>query len=87
MLGRAFSVTSNSRMMYAFSRDGAIPGSKFLHKVDHRWRSPIRAGLSFHDSTPELGIAEALTRRIIVCLHNSLARVRVEFHPRLAQFR
>jgi Amino acid permease len=47
-------------MMYAFSRDGAIPGSKFLHKVDHRWRSPIRAGSSFHDFTPESGIAEAL---------------------------
>ena len=31
-------------MMYAFSRDGAIPGSKFLHKVDKRWRSPIRTG-------------------------------------------
>ena len=49
---RAFSVTSNSRMMYAFCRDGAIPGSKFLHKVDHRWRSPIRAGSSFRDFLP-----------------------------------
>ncbi|KAH9031042.1 APC amino acid permease [Lactarius pseudohatsudake] len=37
-----FSVTSNSRMMYAFSRDGAIPASSFFHKVDPRWRSPIR---------------------------------------------
>lgn len=41
-----FSVTSNSRMMYAFSRDGAIPGSRFFHKVDRRWRSPIRTGPS-----------------------------------------
>jgi hypothetical protein len=41
-----FSVTSNSRMMYAFSRDGAIPGSTFFHKVDRRWRSPIRTGPS-----------------------------------------
>lgn len=41
-----FSVTSNSRMMYAFSRDGAIPGSHFFHKVDRRWRSPIRTGPS-----------------------------------------
>jgi amino acid transporter len=47
MLHRTFSVTSNSRMMFAFSRDGAIPGSKFLHKVDYRWRSPIRTGSSF----------------------------------------
>jgi hypothetical protein len=34
--------------MYAFSRDGAIPGSKFLHNVEHRWRSHIRTGSSFH---------------------------------------
>ena len=32
--------------MYAFSRDGAIPGSRFFHKVDRRWRSPIRTGPS-----------------------------------------
>ena len=45
MLRRStFSVTSNSRMMYAFGRDGAIPGSRFFHKVDRRWRSPIRTG-------------------------------------------
>jgi hypothetical protein len=34
-------------MMYAFSRDGAIPGSKFLHKVDQWWRFPIRTGSTF----------------------------------------
>jgi amino acid transporter len=44
LLRSTFSVTSNSRMMYAFSRDGAIPGSSFFHKVDRRWRSPIRTG-------------------------------------------
>jgi hypothetical protein len=33
--------------MYAFSRDGAIPGSK-LHKVDNLSRSQIRTGSSFH---------------------------------------
>jgi len=32
-----FAVTSNSRMMYAFCRDGAVPGSKFFYKVDKRW--------------------------------------------------
>ena len=31
--------------MYAFSRDDSIPGSEFLHKVDHRWRSPIRPSI------------------------------------------
>ena len=35
-----FSMTSNSRMMFAFSRDGALP--KFFHKVDARFQSPIR---------------------------------------------
>ncbi|KAN0115729.1 hypothetical protein V8E52_006675 [Russula decolorans] len=31
-------------MMYAFTGDGGIPGSKFLCKVDRRWRSPIHTG-------------------------------------------
>ncbi|KAI0269003.1 hypothetical protein BGY98DRAFT_317046 [Russula aff. rugulosa BPL654] len=34
-----FSVTSKLRMTYTSSHDGAVPGSRFLHKVDHRWRS------------------------------------------------
>ncbi|KAI6011048.1 amino acid permease-domain-containing protein [Pisolithus microcarpus] len=29
-----FSVTSNSRMMFAFARDGGIPGHKFFRKVE-----------------------------------------------------
>ena len=37
-----FSMTSNSRMMFAFSRDGALP--HFFHKVDDRFQSPIRTG-------------------------------------------
>lgn len=41
---RTFSITSNSRMMYAFARDGGIPGHKFFGKVSAEWRSPIRAG-------------------------------------------
>ncbi len=40
-------MTSNSRMIYAFGCDGAIPGPKVLHKVDHRWRSQIRINSSF----------------------------------------
>ncbi len=28
------SITTNSRMIYAFSRDGAVPGSKAWHKLD-----------------------------------------------------
>ncbi|KAI0251622.1 APC amino acid permease [Lactifluus subvellereus] len=61
-----FSITSNSRMMYAFSRDGAIPGSKFLHKVDRRWRVPIRTvwfacTLSFILGLPSLGSSVAFS--------------------------
>jgi amino acid permease (GABA permease) len=37
------SVTSNSRMIYAFSRDGAIPGSRFWHKVNPRTRTPTNS--------------------------------------------
>jgi amino acid permease (GABA permease) len=37
------SVTANSRMIYAFSRDGALPGSQFWHKVNHRTRTPTNA--------------------------------------------
>jgi amino acid transporter len=34
------SVTANSRMIYAFSRDGALPGSKWWHTVNKRTRTP-----------------------------------------------
>jgi amino acid permease (GABA permease) len=37
------SVTANSRMIYAFSRDGALPGSKFWHQVNPRTRTPTNA--------------------------------------------
>jgi amino acid transporter len=37
------SVTANSRMIYAFSRDGAIPGSKFWHKINKRTRTPTNS--------------------------------------------
>jgi amino acid permease (GABA permease) len=37
------SVTANSRMIFAFSRDGAIPGSKFWHHISPRTRTPSRA--------------------------------------------
>ncbi|KAI8370144.1 amino acid/polyamine transporter I [Choanephora cucurbitarum] len=37
------SVTANSRMIYAFSRDGAMPGSHFWHKIDQKRQSPINA--------------------------------------------
>jgi amino acid permease (GABA permease) len=37
------SVTANSRMIYAFSRDGAVPGSKFWHKINPRTRTPTNS--------------------------------------------
>src|ERR1700734_1234343 len=37
------SVTANSRMIYAFSRDGALPGSTFWHRVNKRTRTPTNA--------------------------------------------
>ncbi|ETW76750.1 putative amino acid transporter [Heterobasidion irregulare TC 32-1] len=61
-----FSVTSNSRMMYAFARDGGIPGHKFFHSVDKRWRSPVRTvwlacTLSFLLGLPSLGSSVAFS--------------------------
>ncbi|CAL1702473.1 unnamed protein product [Somion occarium] len=55
-----FSITSNSRMMYAFARDGGIPGHKFFHKVDMKRKSPVRTvwlacTLSFLLALPSLG--------------------------------
>jgi amino acid permease (GABA permease) len=37
------SVTANSRMIYAFSRDGALPGSSLWHRVNPRTRTPTNA--------------------------------------------
>ena len=37
------SVTANSRMIYAFSRDGALPGSAFWHKINKRTRTPTNS--------------------------------------------
>jgi amino acid transporter len=37
------SVTANSRMIYAFSRDGAIPGHQMWHKINKRTRTPTNS--------------------------------------------
>ncbi|MEV0643935.1 amino acid permease [Phytomonospora sp. NPDC050363] len=37
------SVTANSRMIYAFSRDGALPASRFWHRINKRTRTPTNA--------------------------------------------
>ena len=37
------SVTANSRMIYAFSRDGAVPGSAIWHHINPKTRTPTNA--------------------------------------------
>ncbi len=37
------SVTANSRMIYAFSRDGALPGSRLWHRINPRTRTPTNS--------------------------------------------
>jgi amino acid permease (GABA permease) len=37
------SVTANSRMIYAFSRDGALPGSSIWHRINPKTRTPTNA--------------------------------------------
>ncbi|CAN6604128.1 GABA-specific permease [Trichomonascus vanleenenianus] len=59
-----FCLTSNSRMMYAFSRDRGIP--RFFAKVDERFQSPVRtvwlaALLSFCLALPSLGSSVAFS--------------------------
>ncbi|KAL8979205.1 MAG: hypothetical protein Q9205_005402 [Flavoplaca limonia] len=59
-----FSMTSNSRMMFGFSRDGGLP--HFFDRVDKRHRAPIRAiwlaaTLSFLLAVPSLGSTVAFS--------------------------
>jgi amino acid transporter len=37
------SVTANSRMIYAFSRDGALPFSKYWHRINRKTRTPTNS--------------------------------------------
>jgi amino acid transporter len=37
------SVTANSRMIYAFSRDGAVPGHRIWHRINTRTRTPTNS--------------------------------------------
>lgn len=37
----ASSITSMSRMWYAFARDGGMPGSKLISRVSSRYRTPV----------------------------------------------
>lgn len=53
------SVTANSRMVYAFSRDGAVPGHKLWHRINPRTKTPTNsiwfcAAFSFILGVPSL---------------------------------
>jgi amino acid transporter len=37
------SVAANSRMIYAFSRDGAVPGHRYWHRINPRTRTPTNS--------------------------------------------
>ncbi len=37
------SITSMARMWFAFARDEGMPGSDYLKRVSHRWRTPANA--------------------------------------------
>jgi amino acid permease (GABA permease) len=60
------SVTANSRMIYAFSRDGALPGSRNWHRINKRTKTPtnavwLAAGGAFLLGLPYLWNATAYT--------------------------
>ena len=60
------SITANSRMFYAFSRDGAVPLSRLWHRLSKRFRTPanaiwLGAGLSFLLTLPSLWNSTAYT--------------------------
>jgi hypothetical protein len=78
-LCRTFSVTSKSHMMRAFRCDGATRGSKFLHKVDRRWHSPIRTGSPLPFVFGVVVRVRESTDFVI-----SVARVYIEFRLRFA---
>lgn len=65
-------------MMYAFSRDGALPGHTFFHKVDQKRKSPIRTG-TLH-LKPRFTPSNKKTSGV-----HSLARMHLELHPRPPQ--
>lgn len=59
-------LTSASRMVYAFSRDGGLPGSRLWHHLHHRLQSPVRSiwlvvAVSFLVAVPSLGSTTVLS--------------------------
>jgi len=68
-------MTSTSRMVYAFARDGGLPASRALRRVSPRWRTPVpaiwtTAGLSLA-STLYAPVYSTLTTACVVFLYIS----------------
>lgn len=65
------SMTSNSRMIYAFSRDGALPGSSWIRHIDPKTKTPVRAVivstmLAALLGLPSVGSSVALTALVSI---------------------
>ena len=67
-------VTSASRMIFAFSRDGGLPGSTALAKVSPTYRTPVAAIWTARDplGALRLGLVARLGRRHLGLYHRRL---------------
>ena len=75
------SVTANSRMLYAFSRDGAVPGHKLWHRINPRTRTPTNGiwfcvVFAFILALPSLWSGVAYARGHVDRDHRPLHRLR-----------
>ncbi len=88
----AASVTSASRMLFAFSRDGAVPGHALLRRLalrPHtrlRRHGDLRAGLGAHVADA-VECGRRLPRRHVDRRHRPLSGVRLPDHPALHEGR
>jgi hypothetical protein len=86
------SVTANSRMIYAFSRDGAVPFSKFWHRINPRTRTPtnsiwLAAVGAFILALPYLYSAVAYAAGNVDRGHRAVRGLRAPGVPRVAPAR
>ena len=57
------SITANSRVIYAFSRDGAVPGSDLWHRINPRTQTPTNAIWFAAGGAFVLGVPSLLTNK------------------------
>src|SRR5207302_1461576 len=70
------SITSNSRMLFAFARDGGLPGSALVARVSERYRTPhvaiwISAAAAFLVAIWTEGVLRAMTALSTIALYAS----------------